>query len=220
MRRHLILLVSVCVVLAWSSAALAAQGPRKILALGSTAFLSPGAIQAEVVADLGSTPLKEIAVIVIANQAFGSLPGPVQQGLEEYVMQGGALLLAGGPQAFGGGSYQAVASVVPFTLRSGSDWRNVPFRLPIALQAGHPILAGVSFITIGAINDLGPRPGATEILQAAGAGIYPLIAEIAAGSGRVIGMAFDLNDLASMRDRDRFVQNTLEYLLGASQMGR
>ncbi len=37
------------------------------------------------------------------------------------------------------------------------------------------------------------------------------------GAGRVIGIAFDLNDLAGMRDRDLFVQNTLTYLLATSR---
>jgi hypothetical protein len=91
----------------------------------------------------------------------------------------------------------------------------------------------VTFITVGNVNDMNPRPGALEILQSAGGGgaglragggvtggggyRYPLIAEVGVGSGVVIGIAFDLNDFAGMRDRDLFVQNTLTYLLAASR---
>jgi hypothetical protein len=87
-------------------------------------------------------------------------------------------------------------------------------------------MAGVTFISIQAVNDMNPRPDATEILQTAGGGSagigmypYPAIAEVGVGAGRSIGIAFDLNDFAGMRDRDLFVQNTLTYLLTASRMG-
>lgn len=96
------------------------------------------------------------------------------------------------------------------------------------------MMAGVEFLTVGAVNDMNPRPDASEILQAAGGGSaagratgrgggsfpYPLIAEIGVGAGRVIGIAFDLNDFAGMRNRDLFVRNTVGYLLRASRMGR
>ncbi len=52
-----------------------------------------------------------------------------------------------------------------------------------------------------------------------GAYPYPLLAEVASGSGRVLGIALDLNDFAGMRDRDLFVRNTITYLVRASRMG-
>jgi hypothetical protein len=237
MHRGWIAAVCLCLALGWSSPLLAAQSAPVILALGNTAFLNPMAIQtstgAEVKTDLDRFVMKDLAVIVLANVAYASLPDLLQQGLVEYVTEGGALLLTGGAQSFGSGGYQAVAPILPFEIRSASDWRSTPFRPPVTLQPGHPILAGVEFITVGAVNDMNPRPGAAEILQAAGGGSaagrstgigggsyqYPLIAEMGVGAGRVIGIAFDLNEFSGMRDLGQFVQNTLTYLLGVSRLG-
>ncbi len=217
--------------LAWVGAA---QSPRMILALGSAGFLNRADIQAvtgaEVKQDMERFELKDFAVIVLANVAYATLPAAVQQGLVQYVNGGGTVLITGGSQSFGSGGYQAVASILPFQVRSASDWRATPFRFPVVLQPSHPIMAGVSFISVGTLNDLNPHPGATEILQAAGGGSagrvggvgggsypYPLIAEVASGAGRVLGVAFDLNEFGGMRDRDLFVRNTIGYLLAASR---
>jgi hypothetical protein len=48
----------------------------------------------------------------------------------------------------------------------------------------------------------------------------PLIAELGVGAGRVIGVAFDPNLLTGWDLRDLFVQNTLNYLLASSRLGR
>lgn len=218
----------------------AAQSARMILALGNIGFLDPKSIQvatgAEVKTDLDKSLLKDFSVVVLANIAFSALPGPVQRDLVQYVTDGGALLITGGSQSFGSGGYQAVASIIPFQIRSDNDWRFTPFRPPVPIQPGHPILAGVTFITVGNLNDMNPRPDATEILQAAGGGSaasrapgtggvgggsypYPLIAELAVGTGRVIGIAIDLNEFAGMADRDLLVRNTIAYLLTASRIG-
>lgn len=250
MRRGWVVAGCVCLAIGWSSPLRAAQSAPMILAIGNTAFLNAPAIQAvtgaEVKTDLEKNKLADFAVILLANVAYSSLPGAAQQGLVEYVTEGGALLLTGGPQGFGSGGYQAVAPIVPFQIRSASDWRAIPFRPPVTLQPGHPILAGVEFITVGAVNDMNPRPGATEILQTAGGGsaagrvtggtgpggvpgagaigggsyAYPIIVEMGVGAGRVLGVAFDLNEFAGMRDRDRFIQNTITYLLSVSRLGR
>jgi uncharacterized membrane protein len=201
----------------------AAQDTRTVLALGSPGFLDAGSAPgAEILSDLGSRKLKEISVLVLANIPLGSLPGPVAQGLEGFVTEGGTLLITGGSQAFGSGGYQAVSTLVPFLIRGGGDWRATPFKPPVAIQPGHPILAGVTFLSVGSLNDMNPRPGATEILRASGGqGSFPspLIAEMGAGAGRVIGVAFDLNEFSGMQDRGLFVRNTLTYLLAASRLG-
>jgi len=213
----------------------AAQSARMILALGNTGFLDPKGIQAatgaEVKTGLDKFQLKDFSVVVLANIAFSALPGPVQQGLVQYVNYGGTVLITGGAQSFGSGGYDAVAPIIPFQIRSASDWRFTPFRSPVPIQPGHPILAGVTFITVGNLNDMNPRADATEILQAAGGGSaaggaggggsypYPLIAELGVGAGRVIGIAIDLNEFAGMQDRDLFVRNTIGYLLRASGIG-
>jgi hypothetical protein len=240
MRMRLLVLTGVLWALASPFSETSAQSPRMILALGNTGFLDPAAVQAAtgavVKTNLETFQLKDFAVVVLANLALAALPGPVQQGLVQYANNGGAVLITGGAQSFGSGGYQAVASILPFEIRSTPDWRFTPFRPPVPVQPGHPILAGVTFIPVGALNDLNPRPDVMEILQAAGGGSaarraqgaggagggsfpYPLIAESAAGAGRVIGIAFDLNEFAGMPDRDLFVRNTIMYLLAASRMG-
>ena len=225
MRLRMIALVGICVMLGWAAAAEAA-GPRVILALGNVSFMDAQAILkatgAEMTQNPGKAPLKEVAVLVLADVPFGSLPQPVQGGLMEYVNSGGAVLITGGAQSFGSGGYKAVAPIIPFEIRSDGDWRAVPFRSPIPLQPGHPILAGLAggFITIGELNDMNPRPDANAILQTGGAGYsYPLVAEMGMGAGRVLGFAFDVNRLGGWSDRGIFVQNTLNYLLASSRMG-
>jgi hypothetical protein len=238
MRTRRILAIALLLAVGWAAGAEAGQAPRMILALGSTGWLNPADIQAATSAlvkqDLEQFALRDFAVVVLGNIAFGSLPGPVQQGLVEYVSNGGALLITGGAQSFGSGGYQATASIIPFEIRSAGDWRAIPFRAALAIQPGHPIMAGVTFITVGAVNDMNPRRDASEILQAAGGGSaagrvtgqgggsypFPLIAELTAGNGRVVGVAMDLNDFASMRDLPLFIRNTMIYLSNASQMGR
>ena len=219
-RAGLALFLSVTLLLAGLAAA--AEAPRAILALGDTGFISADAAPgAEILSDLGSRTLQEISVVVLANIAYGNLPAPVGQELERYVTGGGTLLLTGGSHAFGSGGYQAVSSLIPFLIRGGGDWRATPFKPPIAIQPGHPTLAGVTFLSVGNLNDTNPRPGATEILRASGGqGSFPspLIAELGSGTGRVIGVTFDLNEFSGMRDRDLFVRNTLTYLLGASRI--
>jgi hypothetical protein len=229
MRTRLACVAGVIFFLGWASVALSAQSSRVILVLGHASFISPTSVQQATGAEVSqdpSMPLKNVAVLVLANTPFPSLPQPIQDGLADYVAAGGALFITGGPQSFGSGGYKAVAPIIPFQIRSDSDWRFMPFRPPVPVQPGHPILAGVEFITVGAVNDMNPRPDATEILQSPGGGsagggsyLYPLIAELAVGSGRVIGIAFDLNDFGGMRTRDLFVQNTLSYLLAASRVG-
>lgn len=237
MRTRLVMEIALLLALACLPAVATAQSARMILALGNAGFLDPKGIQAVtgavVKAEMEKFQLKDFSVVVLANVALPALPGPVQQGLMQYVNDGGAILITGGPQSFGSGGYQAVASILPFQIRSAGDWRATPFRPPVPLQPGHPILAGVNFITVGNLNDMNPRADATEILQAAGGGSaagrtagagggsypYPLIAELAAGAGRVIGVALDLNEFAGMRDRDLFIGNTIGYLLRNSRIG-
>lgn len=236
MRSRLASVVGMLLIFGWASVAYSGQSSRAILVLGNAAFINPSSVQqatgAEVTQD-SSIPLKDVAVLVLANTPFTSLPQPIRDGLVDYVGAGGALLITGGAQSFGSGGYKAVDPIIPFQIRSDSDWRFISFRPPVPLQPGHPILAGVTFLTVGTVNDMNPRPNATEILQSPGGGraatatggggggsfLYPLIAELSVGAGRVIGIAFDLNDLAGMRDRDLFIQNTLGYLRAASGAG-
>ena len=236
MRMPIVSLAGAVLILGWAAVAPAGQASPVILALGSASFVDAASVRQATGAEVSQNPglpLKDVAVLVLANIPFGSLPQPIRDGLADYVASGGALLITGGAQSFGSGGYQAVAPILPFQLRSEKDWRFISFRPPVPLQPGHPILAGVTFLTVGTVNDMNPRPGATEILQSPGGGraatqdggggggsfLYPLIAELAVGAGRVIGIAFDLNEFAGMRDRDLFVRNVLAYLLAGSRTG-
>jgi len=219
-------LVALLALIAWALPCGAAEPPRGILALGSVGFLDDGGLLAatgsRIAHEAGPGDLRQqFKVVVLANVAFAALPEPVQLGLTSFVSAGGSLLLTGGPQAFGSGGYDAIPELVPFELRSRGDWRSMPFRSPVPVQPGHPVLAGVTFTTIGAVNDMNPRPGAAEIMRMPGGGTagypYPLIAEIGVGAGRVLGFAFDMDDLGSMPDRDRLVQNALTYLAEAAR---
>jgi hypothetical protein len=236
MRTSLVCAVVALSIMAGAHGAGAGQSPRAILALGSASFVNADGVRqatgAEVIREPGLA-LKDVAVLVLANAPLASLPQPIRDGLVEYVESGGAVLITGGSQSFGSGGYKAVSPILPFQIRSDNDWRFISFRPPVPLQPGHPILAGVTFSTVGTVNDMNPRSGATEILQSPGGGrattpgggsggsfLYPLVAEMAVGAGRVIGVAFDPNELAGMRDRDLFVQNTLAYLLTTSLAGQ
>lgn len=241
MRHRVIAVIGMCVILGWSALA-AAAGPRAILVLGNASFITDQAVMqstgAEVIHDPDKVPFEDVAVLVLADIDYSNLPQPIQDGLVKYVTAGGSLLITGGPHSFGSGGYQAVASIIPFEIRSNRDWRPIPFRPPVPIQPGHPILAGVTFLTVGAVNDMNPRPDASEILQSPGGGgagalglssggarvggsyPYALIAELRAGAGRVIGIAFDLNDFGRMRDLNLFIENTLRYLLASSRVGR
>jgi hypothetical protein len=218
------------VLLLVGSASAAAPAGARVLSIGRAGYLDAGvarSVGAELARESGDARLQDFAVIVLADVAYESLPTSVREGLVEYVGGGGCLWLTGGAQAFGSGGYQEVADVLPFELRGRSDWRAVHFRPPVVLVPSHPVLSGVTFGTIGALNDMNLRPGATELVRAAGGGSagggaypYPLMAEAAIGSGRVLGVAFDLNDARAVPDRERFVGNVLGYLLRASRAGR
>jgi hypothetical protein len=236
MRMRLAIVMGCFALLGWAALAHAGQTTPAILALGNAGFLNPAGVEQATGTPLSQdphTPLNDVPLLILANISFPSLPQPIQDGLVAYIEGGGTLLITGGAQSFGSGGYKAVAALIPFQIRSDNDWRAISFRPPVPLQPGHPILAGVSFITVGAVNDMNPRPDAAEILQSAGGGragigaggtgggsfLYPLVAEVRVGAGRVIGIAFDLNEFAGMRDRDLFVRNTLTYLVAASKVG-
>src|SRR3990172_10304201 len=131
MRRRAVLIAGITVAVGCLFSVAAAQAPRPsspmILALGSTSWLSASDIQAATGAlvkqDMEQFPLKDFAVIVLANVAFTGLPGPVQQGLVEYVNNGGAVLITGGSQSFGSGGGQGGAPLLPFQIPTTSHSR-------------------------------------------------------------------------------------------------
>ncbi len=209
----------------------AAAASKLILALGDNTYIPAEAVKAstgaEVRQELGEHELVEFAVVILSNIPYAALPGAVQGGLNEFLGRGGSLLITGGPNAYGSGGYQAIASFIPFEIRAEQDWRAVPFKPVLPLQAGHPILEGVTFQSVGALNDLNPKPGGVEIAQYSGGRTTrgarfpsPLIAEQQVGSGTVLGIAFDLGQevRSGWSDGSRFVQNLLAYLVARSPL--
>ena len=206
-------------------AAAAEHLPKLVLALGDTSYLSEDAVAqagAALRTELGEFGLDEYSLLVLANVPLAAVPGEIQEGLPDFLVKGVSLLVTGGPGGFGSGGYQAIASSLPFGLRGGGDWRANPFKPVLLLEPGHRIFAGVTFPTIGAFNDLNPRPGASELAQYPGGGkfVSPLIAEAGVGSGAVVGVAFDLG--AEIRGGwaagSQFAQNLVKYLVDRSPL--
>lgn len=218
----------------------AAAASKLVLALGDASYLSPADVKAWTDADvettLGEYELLEFAVVILSNISYAAIPEPVQQGLTDFLGQGGSLLITGGPSAYGSGGYQSMADLIPFEIRAPQDWIARPFKPVIPIQPGSPILQGVTFQTIGSFNDLNPKPGAMEIARYAGGRVVgggaagglgagavyqsPLIAEQTVGSGTVLGIAFDLGQEVGggWPDGNLFVQNLLTYLVGRSPL--
>jgi len=216
----------------------AAEPAKLILALGDDSYIPADAVKAwtgaEVRNTLGKRDLLEFAVVILSNIPYGALPPAVREGLPEFVRRGGSLLITGGPNAYGSGGYQSVASLIPFEIRAESDWIAVPFKAVILLQPDHPILAGVTFQTVGILNDLNPKKsGAVEIARYAGGATFdpsgrvigsrfpsPLIAEQRGDQGTVLGIALDVGRevRAGWTNGPRFLQNVLTYLVGRSPL--
>jgi len=211
-------------------AAAAQHLPKLALALGDTSTLSEEAFAeagAAVRTELGEFDLDEYSLLVLANVPLAGVPAEVREGLAEFLSRGGSLLVTGGSGAFGSGGYEAIVPVLPFALRGGPDWRANPFKPVLLLEPGHPIFAGVAFPTVGAFNDLNPRPGASELAQYQGGATVagakfpsPLVAEARFGSGTVVGVAFDLG--AEIRSGweagPLFVRNLVKYLVNRSPL--
>lgn len=202
----------------WSYSA-AEEYSKRILVLGDASYLPAEEVAgAEVTYELDDRDLMGFAVVILSNIPYGQLPGAVQEHLADFVNQGGSLLITGGPNAYGSGGYQVIATLIPFEIRTHEDWRVVPFREVIPIEPGHSILQGVTFRTVGSFNDLNPKRGATEIAQYAGAGTgypSPLIAEQGVGQGTVLGVALDLGQEVGggWADGSRFVRNLLTYMV-------
>jgi hypothetical protein len=212
-----------------------AAASKLILALGNASYISPEAVKAWTGADvemvLGEYELEEFAVVILSNISYAAIPETVRIGLSDFLGRGGSLLITGGPSSYGSGGYQAIAQLLPFEIRAPDDWRARPFKAVIPIQPDSPILQGVTFQTIGSFNDLNPKPGAVEIARYAGGRVVggfrggavyqsPLIAEQTAGSGTVVGIAFDLGQevQGGWPDGSLFMQNLLTYLVSRSPL--
>lgn len=222
---------------------LLADGGPAILSLGDDSYVNWSAVESRTGAvvrrELGDSPLAGFSVVVLSNVSYDSLPETVRDGLADYLTSGGSLLVSGGKQAYGSGGYAgtALADLLPLK-PSRDDWLPHPFGPTFILQPDHPILGGVVIPTMAFFNEVDLNSGAQEIAQyrkgskAAFAGggnpgggviegggrrLMPLIAERSVGSGTILAIALDMTLTGDWKDRDRFAQNCVEYLLQRSR---
>jgi hypothetical protein len=189
---------------------------------------------------LGDVPLTDISLVVLSNVSHNSLPETVRDGLGDFLGRGGSLLVTGGNQAYGSGGYAGtpLGDLLPLK-PDRDDWVPHPFGPTLIFEPGHPILRDVVIPTMAFFNELELNNGAQEIAQyrkaskaafagggdpgggeIAGGGRrpMPLIAERSVGPGTILAIALDLTLTGDWKDRDRFAQNCIEYLLYRSRI--
>ena len=224
---------------------LLADGGPTILSLGDDSYVNWSEVESRTGAvvrrELGDAPLAAFSVVILSNVSYDSLPEAVRDGLPDYLARGGSLLVSGGKQSYGSGGYAgtALADLLPLK-PSRDDFGYNPYGPTFLLQPMHPILQGVTLPPMGYFNDLDLNSGAVEIAQyrkgskAAFAGgrdpgdrviegggrrLMPLIAERSLGQGTILAIAIDMAlpmDKDVWKDRERFAQNCVDYLLQRS----
>lgn len=223
---------------------LSASNSPMILSLGDDSYIPWSEVESRTGAvinrELGEAPLTDFSVLILSNISYASLPESVREGLRAYLAHGGSVLITGGKQSYGSGGYAATELADLLPLRpSRDDWLPHPFGPTLILQPGHSILKGVEIPTMAFFNELdlngdaleiaeyrkaskagivgGRDPGGGEI-QGGGRRPMPLIAERSVGAGTVLAVALDMMLTGDWRDRDRFAQNCVEYLLQRSRI--
>lgn len=223
---------------------LSAEDAKMILSLGDDSYITWSGVETQTGAiikrELGEVPLTDFSVIVLSNISYASLPEAVRDGFREYLARGGSVLVTGGKQSYGSGGYAGTELTDLFPLRpSRDDWAPHPFGPTLILQPGHPILRGVEIPTMAFFNELDLNAGAVEIaqyrkaskgafagggdpgggeIQGGGRRPMPLVGEGSAGGGTILAIALDMTLTGSWKDRDRFAQNCVEYLLQRSRI--
>jgi hypothetical protein len=243
-RVMIVLAVSVLGFWLLSPYVLSADNSPMILSLGDDSYITWSEVEARTGAavrrELGEDPLTGYSVLILSNINYASLPEAVRDGLREYLGRGGSVLVTGGKQSFGSGGYAGTELADLLPLRpSRDDWLPHPFGPTLILQPGHPILAGIEVPTMAFFNELDLNSGAVEIGQyrkASKAGIVggkdpgggevqgggrrpmPLIAEGRVGDGTILAVALDMTLTGDWKNRDRFAQNCVDYLLKRSRI--
>jgi len=215
-----------------------------ILSLGDDSYITWSELESRtgvvVKREAGDAPLTDFSLLVLSNVSYASVPEGVRDGLRGYLEQGGAMLITGGKQSYGSGGYADTELADLLPLRpSRDDWLPHPFGPTLILQPGHPILKGIEIPTMAFFNELDLNGGAVEIAQyrkASKAGIVgggdpgggqiqgggrrpmPLIAERRSDAGTILAVALDLTLTGEWKDRGRFAQNCVEYLLQQSRI--
>ncbi|MFH0939206.1 MAG: hypothetical protein V1899_07995 [Planctomycetota bacterium] len=148
--------------------------------------------------------LRKFKCLILGNCEAHDFSAAALKAMEQYVTEGGAIVVTGGPRAFGNGGWARtpLAAIFPWQIASSEP----PFRQEeIAVELtplgrAHPIFSGISGIgaatgrlsQIEGYNTPGPlRPGAQGLLVAAMAsGERPaIIAVNHYGKGKALGIA-------------------------------
>lgn len=226
---------------------LLADGGPMILSLGDDSYVAWSEVESKTNAvvrrELGDSPLAAFSVVVLSNVSYDNLPEAVRDGLADYLTLGGSLLVSGGKQSYGSGGYAgtALADLLPLK-PSRDDFGYNPYGPTLLLQPMHPILQGVALPPMGYFNELELNSGAVEIAQyrkkskaaftggrdpgggevgGGGRRPMPLIAEKSLGQGTILAIAIDMAlpmDKDVWKDRERFAQNCVGYLLQRSRI--
>jgi len=203
----------------------ASAGGAMILSLGDDSYIPwsevEGRTGAVVSRGFGTSPLSDFSVLVLSNVSYGALPEALRDGLRDYLARGGSMLVTGGNRSYGSGGYAGtdLAALLPFR-PAREDFGYHPYGPTYIVQPGHPILKEVTIPTMAFFNELELNIGTVEIAQYIRARRlpWPLIAERISSAGTVLALALDMNLTGDWKDRDRFAQNCVEYLLRRSQI--
>jgi len=134
--------------------------------------------------------LAQYRLVVLANTDLRTFSLEQRAWLRGWVENGGALLMTGGPYAFGRGWWQEsdiLAPILPATLKP-FDLRPFGSEQPLGLKGAGP-LAGLTLperATANWLHDLAPKPGATVALTA---GDRPALVLGKHGKGRIAMLA-------------------------------
>ncbi len=201
---------------------------RMILSLGDDSYVTWSAVEARTGAavrrELGESRLTDFSVLVLSNVSYAMLPEVVRDGLRDYLARGGSVLVTGGDRSYGSGGYAGTELADLLPLRpSRPDWLPHPFGAVLIVQPDHPILRGIAIPTMASFNELELNSGSVEIAQYVRAQRlpWPLIAERMSSAGTVLAIALDMAlplDSGIWKDRSRFAQNCVEYLLQRSRI--
>jgi uncharacterized membrane protein len=196
-----------------------------ILSLGDDSYITWSELVSRTGAvlkrELGELSLMDFSVLVLSNISYTSLPDPVRDGLQEFLARGGSVLFTGGDRSYGRGGYVGTQLADLLPLRpSRDDWLPHPFGPTLILRPGHPILKGIEIPTMAFFNELDLNVGGVEIARYVRTQRlpHPLIAERSSDAGTILAVALDLTLTGEWKDRDRFAQNCVAYLLQQSRI--
>ena len=203
----------------------ASAGGGMILSLGDDSYIPwsevEGRTGAVVRRGFGTSPLSDFSVLVLSNVSYGALPEALRDGLRDYLAGGGSMLVTGGNRSYGSGGYAGTELAALLPLRPArEDFGYHPYGPTFIVQPGHPILKEVTIPTMAFFNELELNNGSVEIAQYIRARRlpWPLIAERISSAGTVLAVALDMTLTGNWKDRDRFAQNCVEYLLQRSRI--